>query len=146
MTMADYAASQSNGARMAAAVITGTVTIVLLIACLGLYGVVSLAVLQRQREIGIRMSLGARAREVVALFYRSGMKLTVLGLLCGLPISVAGGHLLQSMEDLDFQGEPNMLLVGVGVAAVMVVVASLATVFPARRAATVDPVSVLRSE
>jgi putative ABC transport system permease protein len=146
MTMADYAASQSKSARMAAAVITGTVTVVLLIACIGLYGVVSLAVLQRQREIGIRMSLGARAREVVALFYRSGMKLTVLGLLCGLPISLAGGYLLQSMEDLDFQGEPNMLLVGAGVAAVMLIVASLASVFPARRAATVDPVSVLRSE
>ena len=107
---------------------------------------VSLAVLQRQREIGIRMSLGARAREVVALFYRSGMKLTVLGLLLGLPISLAGGYVLESMEELDFQGKPNMLLIGAGVAAVMVIVASLATVFPARRAATVDPVSVLRSE
>ena len=145
-TMAEYAASQSKGARMAVAVITGTVTIVLLISCIGLYGVVSLAVLQRQREIGIRMTLGARAREVVGLFYRSGMKLTVLGLLCGLPISVTGAYLLQSMEDLDLQGEPNMLLVGAGVAAVMLIVASLATVLPARRAATVDPVSVLRSD
>jgi ABC-type antimicrobial peptide transport system permease subunit len=127
-------------------VIIGTVTIVLLISCIGLYGVVSLAVVQRRREIGIRMALGARAREVVALFYRSGMKLTVLGLLLGLPISLAGGYVLESMEDLDFQGKPNMLLIGAVVAAVMVIVASLATVFPARRAATVNPVTVLRSD
>ena len=144
-TMAQATGSQGVP-RAVVAVIIGTVTIVLLISCIGLYGVVSLAVLQRQREIGIRMSLGARAREVVALFYRSGMKLTVLGLLLGLPISLAGGYVLESMEELDFQGKPNMLLIGAGVAAVMVIVASLATVFPARRAATVDPVSVLRSE
>jgi predicted permease len=140
-------ASVSQGIpRAALGAIIGTVAVVLLISCIGLYGVVSLAVLQRQREIGIRMSLGARAREVVALFYRSGMKLAALGLLLGLPISLAGGYLLTSMEELDFQGKPNMLLIGAGVATVMVIVASLATVFPARRAATVDPVSVLRSE
>src|SRR6185295_19046447 len=107
-TMAQYSASQSDGPRTAAAVISGTVTIVLLISCIGLYGVVSLAVVQRQREIGIRMALGARAREVVALFYRSGMRLTLLGLLCGLPISIAGGFLLESMEEMDLQGKPNM--------------------------------------
>jgi ABC-type antimicrobial peptide transport system permease subunit len=144
-TMAEYSASQGIP-RAAVGAITGTVTIVLLIACIGLYGVVSLAVVQRQREIGIRMALGARAREVVGLFYRGGMRLTVLGLLAGLPISLAGGYLLESMEDLDFQGKPNMLLIGAGVAAVMLIVSSLATVFPARRAATVDPVSVLRSD
>jgi cell division protein FtsX len=144
-TMSEYTASQGTP-RIAVAVITGTVTIVLLISCIGLYGVVSLAVVQRRREIGIRMALGARARAVVALFYRSGMKLTVLGLLCGLPISVAGGYLAESMEELDLQGSPNMLLIGAGVAAVMLIVASLATVFPARRAATVDPVTVLRSD
>jgi len=144
-TLAQSAASQGVP-RTAVTAIIGTVTMVLLISCIGLYGVVSLAVLQRQREIGIRMALGARAREVVALFYRSGMRLTVLGLLCGLPISLAGGFVLESMENLDFQGRPNMLLIGAAVAAVMLIVASLATVFPARRAATVDPVSVLRSD
>ena len=116
------------------------------LAAIGVYGVNSYSVTQRTPEIGIRMALGARAREVVALFYRSGMKLTLLGLVCGLPISLAGGYLLESMEELDFQGRPNMLLIGAGVAAVMLIVASLATVFPARRAATVDPVSVLRSD
>jgi ABC-type antimicrobial peptide transport system permease subunit len=145
MTMAEYTASQGVPSSAIAAIV-GTVSIVLLIACIGLYGVVSLAVVQRRREIGIRMALGARAREVVALFYRSGMRLTVLGLLFGLPISLAGGYLLYSLDDMDFQGKPNMLLIGIVVAAVMVVVASLATVFPARRAATVDPVSVLRSD
>jgi predicted permease len=144
-TMAAATASQGIP-RAAVAGIIGTVAVVLLISCIGLYGVVSLAVVQRRREIGIRMALGARAREVVELFYRSGMKLTVLGLLFGLPVSIAGGFLLEQMEDLDFQGKPNMLLIGAVVTGVMVVVSSLATVFPARRAATVDPVSVLRSD
>src|ERR1043166_8945062 len=107
--MSESAASQGIP-RAAVAAITGTVGIVLLISCIGLYGVVSLAVVQRRREIGIRMALGARAREVVALFYRSGMKLTVLGLLLGLPISITGAYLLEQMEDMDFQGKPNMLL------------------------------------
>jgi putative ABC transport system permease protein len=145
-TLADYSARQGKQARMGVLVITGTVTLVLLISCIGLYGVVSLAVLQRQREIGIRMALGARAREVVSLFYRSGMKLTVMGLVFGLPISLAGAYILLSMENLNLQGRPSVLLVGAGVGAVMLIVASLATVFPATRAATVDPVSVLRSE
>jgi putative ABC transport system permease protein len=127
-------------------VITATVTVVLVISCIGLYGVVSLAVVQRQREIGIRMALGARAREVVSLFYRNGMRLTLLGLAFGLPISLAGGYILVSMENVDIQGRPNMLLVGAGVGAVMLIVSSLATVLPATRAATVDPVSVLRSD
>jgi predicted permease len=144
-TMAEATASQGVP-RTAVAAITGTVAIVLIVSCIGLYGVVSLAVVQRRREIGIRMALGARAREVVALFYGSGMRLTVLGLLFGLPISLAVGFLLESMDDLDFQGKPNMLLIGAAVAVVMVIVASLASVFPARRAATVDPVSVLRSD
>jgi ABC-type lipoprotein release transport system permease subunit len=74
------------------------------------------------------------------------MKLTMLGFVCGLPISLTREYMLESMEDLDFEGKPNMLLIGGGVAAVMLIVASLATVFPARRAATVDPVSVLRSD
>jgi predicted permease len=145
-TMADQQAAAAKGFRRIVLVITGTVTVVLLISCIGLYGVVSLAVVQRHREIGIRMALGARAREVVSLFYRSGMKLTVMGLVFGLPISLAGGYVLESMESISLEGRPNMLLVGAGVSVVMLIVASLATVFPATRAATVDPVLVLRSE
>lgn len=135
-----------NGLREAVMVITGVVTVVLLISCIGLYGVVSLAVVQRQREIGIRMALGARAREVVSLFYRSGMRLTALGLVFGLPISLAGGYIIQSMENIDLLGGSTMIFVGAAVGGVMLIVASLAMVFPATRAATVDPVSVLRSE
>jgi ABC-type lipoprotein release transport system permease subunit len=145
-TMADQQAADTRGFRGIVLGIIGTVTVVLLISCIGLYGVVSLAVVQRQREIGIRMALGARAREVVSLFYRSGMKLTVMGLVFGLPISLAGARILASLETVGLHRPPNMLLVGAGVGGVMLIVASLATVFPATRAATVDPVLVLRSE
>jgi ABC-type antimicrobial peptide transport system permease subunit len=127
-------------------VILGSVSVVLFIACIGLYGVVSLAVVQRQREIGIRMALGARARQVIALFYRGGMKLSVVGLAFGLPVSLLGAFFVARMDGLGLQGRPNMLIVGAGVGGVMLAVASLATVFPARRAAAVDPVTVLRAE
>jgi ABC-type lipoprotein release transport system permease subunit len=73
------------------------------------------------------------------------MIITALGLMFGLPVSLAGGYIIESMEGVG-EGRPNMLLVGAGVGAVMIIVSSLATIFPATRAATVDPVSVLRSE
>jgi predicted permease len=147
-TLADEQARRQKGERMIVMVIVGSTMVVLLISCIGLYGVVSLAVVQRQREIGIRMALGARAREVVAMLYRSGMKLSVIGLSIGLPISLVGGQILSSTEAaaLELQDRPNVLLVGLGVGVVMLAVASLATVFPATRAATVEPASVLRSE
>jgi predicted permease len=145
-TLAAEQAERDAGAKDAVLVISGSVIAVLLISCIGLYGVVSLAVVQRQREIGIRMALGAQAREVVALFYRSGMKLTVAGLVFGLPISLIGAQLVETYKPGDVQRSPNLLLVGGAVAGVMVIVATLATLFPATRAATVDPVTALRSE
>jgi putative ABC transport system permease protein len=102
---------------------------------------------QRQREIGIRMALGARAREVVGLFYKSGMRLGILGLALGLPLSLIAVRLFNAeLEQLDPQGEPSLLLLGLVIGVVVLGVASAATLLPARRAATVDPISVLRSE
>ena len=145
-TLTDLEASQQRDVRVGLLVMMSTVTVVLLISCIGLYGVVSLAVAQRKREIGIRMALGARAREVVSLFYRGGMKLTVVGLLFGLPVSLAGAYILKSVAGMEAQGGPSLALIGTGVGVVVFLVASLATVFPARRAATVDPVEVLRAD
>jgi predicted permease len=145
-TLTDLAASQHRDVRLGLLVMMGTVTVVLLISCIGLYGVVSLAVAQRNREIGIRMALGARAREVVSLFYRGGMKVTVMGLFFGLPVSLAGTYILKSVAGMEAQGGPSLALIGTGVGVVVFLVASLATVFPARRAATVDPVEVLRAD
>jgi len=138
--------SSANTARLAAA---GSASLVLLLASIGLYGIVALSVGQRRREIGVRMALGARAVEVVGLFYRSGVKLGALGLFVGLPISLAATRFLPAMGEQAGNSNaqpPNLALVGTVVAVVVLVVASVATLIPASRAATVNPVTALRSE
>lgn len=118
----------------------------LLLASIGLYGLVALAVRQRHREIGIRVALGARPRQVMTMFFTSGLRLSVLGIVLGLPLSTAALHLLLS----SFAGRwsNNMWLAGAAalIAAVVVGVASLATWIPARRAAAVDPLVAIRVE
>ena len=124
-------------------------TLVLLLASIGLYGIVALSVGQRRREIGVRMALGARAGQVVGLFYRSGLKLGMLGLALGLPISLVAARVLPELSEQagsDGIRIPNLLLVGAMVAAVVLIVASIATLIPATRAATVNPVTALRTE
>ena len=116
----------------------------LLLASIGLYGVVALAVRQREREIGVRVALGARPRQVVGMFLASGVRLSVLGLVLGLPLSIVALYLIAS----SFAGQIplDMPLVGLAIAAVVITVASLASWIPARRAAVIDPLVTMRAE
>jgi putative ABC transport system permease protein len=146
-TLAEIAAGRNSAPPEVLTMIFGSAALVLFIACIGLYGVVALAVVQRQREIGIRMALGARSREVVALLYRSGMRLSILGLALGLPLSLIAVLAFNAeIQQIDPQGEPSLLLLGLVIGVVVLGVASAATLLPARRAAAVDPISVMRSE
>lgn len=116
----------------------------LLVAAIGLYAVVSLAVGQRTGEIGVRMAVGARASQIAGRFMRDGLRLGAIGLAIGLPLSLLGLRVLLSMPEL-------LPPVGIGVVGVLagagvMLVAVLATVIPARRAAAVDPAIVLRGE
>jgi putative ABC transport system permease protein len=122
--------------------------LVLLLSSIGLYGAVALGVGQRRREIGIRMALGARAGQVVALFYTGGVRLGILGLVLGLPVSLAASAFLNSHQAglTNADTTPSMALVGGLIAVVVLVVASAATLIPATRAARVNPVTALRSE
>jgi ABC-type antimicrobial peptide transport system permease subunit len=117
--------------------------IALVLAGLGLYGVLAYAVSQRAREIGIRLALGADARRVVRMVVRSGAQLAGLGLALGLVIAVAFGGLLTRML---FNVGTTDLTVFLLVALVLGAVALLASWLPARRAARVDPMVALRSE
>jgi ABC-type lipoprotein release transport system permease subunit len=119
--------------------------LVLLLSSIGLYGAVAVGVGQRRREIGVRMALGARAGQVVTLFYAAGVRLGIIGLLLGLPVSLAANYWLNSFGG-NPDTTPNIALVGGIVAIVVLTVASVATLIPATRAAQVDPVTALRSE
>ena len=117
--------------------------IALLLASIGLYAMLSIAVGQRQREIGIRVALGAHARQVVTMFFTSGVRAAVVGLALGLPLSVVALWVLARKEGL--LGD-DVLAVAAFVTLAVVGVASLASWLPARRAARVDPMVALRSE
>ena len=114
-----------------------------LLAAHGLFGVITFTVQQRTREIGIRMALGAKARDVVGMIVRQSGRLVRLGLIPGLIGALSLARLLQFM----FYGvRPLDPVVYGGVAALLAGVALFASVLPARRAVRVDPVVVLRAE
>jgi len=120
--------------------------LVLGLASIGLYGVVALSVGQRRREIGVRVALGARAVQVVSLFYRNGVRLTAVGVVIGLPLSLIGAHVINDASQGNLLGGADLLSIAVGVVVGVFVVASIATLVPSRRAAGVDPVTILRSD
>jgi predicted permease len=117
--------------------------VVLVLASIGLYAMVSVAVGQRRREIGVRVALGARASQVVAMFFMNGLKVAFIGLLIGLPLSIAGLVLLGSQSDMSAINVPGVSLT---VAVAVTAVAAFASWFPSRRAARVNPITALRSE
>lgn len=118
-------------------------TLALMLAVIGLYGVMTWSVVQRTREIGIRMALGAQARTVLVLVLKQGMKLVLIGALIGIPASLAVARLLSSM--LVGLTTNDALTIGV-VTALLVGVTLLAVYLPARRATRVDPLETLRYE
>ncbi len=115
----------------------------LVLASVGLYGVMSYAVSQRTREIGIRTTLGAQRRDIIRLVLSRGIRLTAIGLVIGLAISLAGTRLLSSLLYEIGTTDP---LTFVGVSLLLTAVALLACYLPARRATKVDPMVALRCE
>jgi putative ABC transport system permease protein len=142
-TMKDCIRVRLSGAEFLAR-IAGVVGLLdLILASFGLYGVVAYAVNRRTHEIGIRMALGARRREVLLLVLTRGMTLPALGAVLGVPLALAVGHtirgLLYGVSPLD----PLSILASL---AVFLLVALLACWLPARRAAKIDPMAALRYE
>jgi putative ABC transport system permease protein len=114
--------------------------VALLLAALGLYGIVSYSVIQRGREIGVRMALGAQSRDVIRLIMWDGTRMLLCGVLIGTLGSIAVSHLLQGQL---YQVAPNDPATLVGVILLLGVVALMANYLPARRAASIDPVRSL---
>jgi hypothetical protein len=115
----------------------------LVLAAAGIYGVLSYAVVQRRREIGIRLALGARPESVGRLILRNGLTLTVIGLTAGIGLALV---LMRAMRSLLYEVEPTDPASVAFVAALLFGVAALASWRPARRAMRVDPVSLLRQD
>jgi ABC-type antimicrobial peptide transport system permease subunit len=117
--------------------------VALLLAVVGLSGVVSYSVSQRTGEIGVRMALGADRMDVVRLILRQGMLLTGIGIVLGLALSFAVTRLL---ADLLYGIKPGDPLTYVSVSLLLAAVALVSCYLPARRAASVDPMKSLRAE
>jgi predicted permease len=115
----------------------------LLLAVVGLYGLLSYLVAQRTREIGLRMALGARSRNVIRLVLREGALLVSAGAVLG---ALASLWLLPALGDLLFGVAPTDPVAVVGVVLLLVAVTLAACLVPARRAARVDPMTALRAE
>jgi ABC-type antimicrobial peptide transport system permease subunit len=117
--------------------------VALLLAVIGIYGVLAYAVRERRRELGIRLALGARAGQVVRLVVGQGLRLTSLGLALGLVIALVGSRVLASLL---FGVKPNDLATYEVVCGALLAVAALASWLPARSAASIDPLIAMRSD
>ncbi len=115
----------------------------LLLAAIGLYGVLSYSVSQRMREMGIRVALGAAASDVRLMVLRHGLALALVGSLVGAATALAASRV---MESLLFETSPTDILVLLATATVLLSAALIASYLPARRATRVNPVEVLRAE
>ena len=114
--------------------------VALLLACVGLYGIVAYSVAQRSREIAIRVALGARPSQVTGLFFRRGAQLTALGGAAGLAVAWTMAGVLRALL---FQTDPRDPWIFALAAILLAGVALLATYLPARRAAELDPLVAL---
>jgi ABC-type antimicrobial peptide transport system permease subunit len=142
-TMEDVVAASIATPRLTGWLLGFFAALALLLAAIGIYSVLSYVVSQRRREIGIRVAMGASTSEVARLVWKSGITLTAAGAVAGMAIAALGTRgmtaLLHDVKPLDpatFIAAPLLLMI----------VASVAALVPAIKAARVDPVKALRME
>jgi hypothetical protein len=142
-TLAQIAEESAAATRLASRLLGGFAVIALLLATIGVYGVMSYSVSRRTRELGTRLALGASPRQITQLVLRQAGVLAVIGLGAGLTGTVAFARTLSSL----LFGVPPWDPVALASAAALLALATLAASYvPARRAARVDPASILASE
>ncbi len=142
-TMKDQLRRALLPAQLGAGVLGGMGTLALVLAAVGIYGVVSFAARQRTREMGIRAALGAPRLAVVKLVMGANLRVVGVGLAIGTVLALLTGQLVSGMLYGVAPADPALLI---GAPAVLLSVALLASYLPARRASRVDPVVALRSE
>jgi putative ABC transport system permease protein len=136
--------SESIGSRRFQTLLAGVFAgAALLLACLGIYGVISYSVARRTNEMGIRIALGAQASQVSSLILRQGIQPVFGGLLVGVGAALATGQLIRSFL---FGTEARDPAVISAVVVMLLLVATVACWAPARRASRIDPMAALRDE
>lgn len=142
-TLGQYRRDRLSEPRMGSTLLAIVGGLSLLLACVGVYSVIAFSVGQRTREIGLRLALGAAGQQVIVLFVREGLRLTMIGVGVGLALSAVLAKLLSAT----FMGVSAIdSLAFIAVAALLAGIAAVATWIPARRAAGVDPMVALRAE
>jgi len=142
-TLEDIVARQMSTPTQSTALLGAFALLALLLASLGLYGVLSYAVTQRTSEIGVRMALGATSNEILLSFGKRGLTLTLAGLAMGLVLSAVAARLLTTLL---YGFRPNYVPAVGAVSLILLAVAALACLIPARRASRIDPMVALRHE
>jgi putative ABC transport system permease protein len=142
-TLKDQVSDRLAEPRFRTGLITLFAVIALLLACVGVYGVISYSVTQRTHEIGIRMAVGARASDVLGMIVKQAIYMAVLGVVVGLSISF---FVVSLMVKLLFNVTPRDPIIFVAAALVLASTALIASYIPARRASKLDPLVALRSE
>ena len=129
--------------RMMATLASGFGALALILACIGLYGLMAYSVARRTKELGIRMALGAQRRRVIAMVVKGAIRLVIVGIALGLPSAWLASRWVESML---FGLTPNDPATIAAAAMTLVIAALLAAYIPARRASRVDPMTALRHE
>jgi putative ABC transport system permease protein len=142
-SMRDRIGEATSRARFSATVLGIFASIALVLAALGIYGVMSYAVNQRTREIGIRIALGAQPGDVLGPVVGRGLTLTVIGIAISLVAALASTRVLTTLL---YEVKPSDPATYTVIAVVLGAVALLASYIPARRATRVDPLTALRAE
>ena len=142
-TMAELIAADAAQRTFYLLLLSAFATLAMALAAVGIYGVVAFVVAQRTREIGVRIALGARAREVVALVVLQGLKPALLGAIIGIAAGFAARRVLARLL---YQTAPQDALTLLGVTGVLLAVVAIACTIPARRATRIPPAAALRAE
>jgi predicted permease len=142
-TLDEVLAASAEQRRFNMTLLASFAAVAIVLALIGVYGVIAYTVAQRTREIGIRVALGARRSDVVSMMVKAGLRWSLAGVAAG----VAGAWALSRlMTSLLFEISPNDPMTFGTVAAAMIGVALAASYIPARRAASVDPIVALRAD
>jgi putative ABC transport system permease protein len=141
--MEDVLASAQSRPRFLTLLLTLFSSIALIIATVGIYGVISYSAARRSKEFGLRIALGAQPMNILGLVLKQGVLLTVIGVVVGVASALV---LTRLMTSLLFAVRPTDAITYVGVSALLAAVALFASYIPARRATQVDPIKALRYE